>query len=549
MAKTTGDSLKIEVWGSDRVAQGASALVAPSQSTIEKGFVDGIASANDFTWVPNVLGAKINHVLQNGVPLWNATTAYVAGNVVTDEGAVWVALASNTNSNPSDVNANWDKLITSSRPNFPNGYINTAIPQYAGVQSITLNGTASAKSGDDLYNLQAVGSNTVSLGFAGLNGLATGTVANNTWYYLYLVAQGNGLAGGYLFDTAQGAVSHTLNTENRVLWSEDLSQATWVKNGSPSSTVTSDNLISPSGVLNADTVADSTDTANSSIQQDFTAGSTTSTLLFYAKRGSTDWLRIQFAQSTNRVNLWVNLATGALGTQNTGGTAPTGISVASQNAGNGWYRIAITATFASTALRCVFNTASADASNTRVSGASYSVWGVQCVNGSVVVPYTKTDGTIVTGTTTLRSRQLPLAVRTDGSSNIIPFKLSEWTGRFSELVYDVTYDFGASPSTGTTRIASVFNNTSFTSVSASSFVPPMVRMANFITRTVNGVNSPIFGYREASGKAETQLFGADGAGPSVNQIFDASVTSSQAIEFKIASNSMEIFVTGYKINL
>ena len=112
MAKTTLDSLKIEVWGSDRVAQGAPALVDPSPSTIEKGFVDGIASANDFTWVPNILGGKINHCLQNGVPLWNNTTTYAIGNVANHTNSLWIALASNTNSAPTDVNANWRKLAT-----------------------------------------------------------------------------------------------------------------------------------------------------------------------------------------------------------------------------------------------------------------------------------------------------------------------------------------------------------------------------------------------------------------------------------------------------
>jgi len=128
MAKTTGDSLKIEVWGSDRVAQGASALVDPSQSTIEKGFVDGIANANDFTWVPNILGAKVNHCLQNGVPLWNNTTAYVAGNMVTHAGKAWQCLLGNTNSTPADGNANWDKMLSVGTP--PS--LNSVLPSQTG---------------------------------------------------------------------------------------------------------------------------------------------------------------------------------------------------------------------------------------------------------------------------------------------------------------------------------------------------------------------------------------------------------------------------------
>lgn len=112
MAKTIGTSELTEVWGSDRVGQGAPSIVTPDLGTIEKGFITGKANSNDFTYVSNELGKKINHILQNGVPAWNATTAYVAGNVVSNEGAVWIATANNTNSDPSDTNANWRKLAT-----------------------------------------------------------------------------------------------------------------------------------------------------------------------------------------------------------------------------------------------------------------------------------------------------------------------------------------------------------------------------------------------------------------------------------------------------
>lgn len=112
MAKTIGTSELTEVWGSDRVGQGAPSIVTPDLGTIEKGFITGKANSNDFTYVSNELGKKINHILQNGVPAWNTTTAYVAGNVVSNEGAVWIATANNTNSDPSNTNANWRKLAT-----------------------------------------------------------------------------------------------------------------------------------------------------------------------------------------------------------------------------------------------------------------------------------------------------------------------------------------------------------------------------------------------------------------------------------------------------
>ena len=212
MAKTTLDSQKIEVWGSDRVAQGASALVAPSQSTIEKGFVDGIASANDFTWVPNILGGKINHVLQNGVPLWNATTDYVAGNMVVHSNKAWQCLIGNTNSIPADGNANWVRISTEIDPKIAKGYISTPVPAYASTRTVTVNGDAVAKSGDNLYNLSATGNHTVTLNSTGVDGLATGTVAANTWYYLYLITKDDGTGGGYVWSTTQNANSFVIST-------------------------------------------------------------------------------------------------------------------------------------------------------------------------------------------------------------------------------------------------------------------------------------------------------------------------------------------------
>ena len=112
MAKTVGTSDLLEVLGSDRVANGAPALVTPSLTTIETGFISGIASSNNLTWASTVLGEKINHVLQNGVPQWVSTTTYAIGNVVNRTNSLWIALASNTNSAPTDVNANWRKLAT-----------------------------------------------------------------------------------------------------------------------------------------------------------------------------------------------------------------------------------------------------------------------------------------------------------------------------------------------------------------------------------------------------------------------------------------------------
>ena len=363
MAKTTSNSLKIEVWGSDRVAQGADALVDPSQSTIEKGFIDGIANANDFTWVPNVLGGKINHCLQNGVPLWNSTTAYVAGNMVTHSSRAWQCLVGNTNSTPADGNANWDKVLTvAQEPVLPNGYLNAPVPTYDSAQpkKVNFNGALTARTQDNTANIiLSSASRNLDLATSGANGLADGlTVANNTWYYVYAYS------GGLVASTTNGASTLTIGT----------------------------------------------------------------------------------------------------------------------------------------------------------------------VSQKVV--------------------QLPLTLRTDGSSNILPFRLTSWQGRLGKIKYQTTYDFSASPATGTTRVVSAFANTSYTSVDFSSFAPPSARVVDFAVKGASGIGQPIWGYREASGFGAVETILDTGASSQVTEIWDnMPVTSSQTGEFKIESGNMAIFATGYTINL
>lgn len=174
---------------------------------------------------------------------------------------------------------------------------------------------------------------------------------------------------------------------------------------------------------------------------------------------------------------------------------------------------------------------------------------VYAYSGGYVASTASGASTLTISTVSQKVVQLPLTLRTDGSANILPFKITKWNGRFSELLYDVTYDFLPSPATGATRISSAFANTSFTSVSASSFVPPITRSANFILKSTNGVGQITFAHREASGKAEMQAYVASASSPAINRLFDASLTSSQALEFKVGSGSMDIFVTGYTVIL
>jgi hypothetical protein len=551
----------------------------PIATLYENGYSGGDkALASNVNFIYKEFGEKINHILKNGIPKWISTREYGTGDVVNHSSRVYQALSVNTNSEPYTSNLDWTYLgnkadlqaiigsIDTANANIatntsdivalstavealgneatlPQGYINVPTPTYASARTITINGNACARSGDDAYDIRVNGSHTVSLDVVGIDGLASGSLLSNTWYYLYATSLSNGTGGGYLFDTAQGLSTHTLGASNRLLWSEDLTQSAWVKNGSPQATVMSSSQLSPLGDLLADTLVDSTDTASSGIQQDVTAGSTTSTLAVFLKRGNTDWVRLVFTQGSNQVRQWVNLATGALGTQDTSGTPPTGISTAIESWGSGWYRVRITATFATNALRMVLNTASANGSNTRVSGGTVHVFGADINDGGTADGYVKTEGSIVTGTTTFRSRQLPLAVRTNGSSNIFPFRLLNWNGRTSSLRYITDmfiseFGLGSTP----TEIGAVSSGT-YSAFSLASFVPPPSRIATLFAYSQG---TGILYIRETGETLETRFYSGGTA-----LVFNPTVpvSSAQSVDMRVGSSTFDVAVEGYTINL
>jgi hypothetical protein len=100
LAKDIGTSELMDVWASD------GAVVQPSLDKKENGWELGEQPPHEYmNWILNILGKSLNHIFQNGVPLWNSTTAYVVGNLVQVSGVIYRAKADNNNSAPP--NNNW----------------------------------------------------------------------------------------------------------------------------------------------------------------------------------------------------------------------------------------------------------------------------------------------------------------------------------------------------------------------------------------------------------------------------------------------------------
>ena len=67
-----------------------------------------------FNFQMNQIGQKINHCLQNGIALWNATTTYASGNMVTYSNDAWLCMTGNINSAPTLLNSNWVRVLKNS---------------------------------------------------------------------------------------------------------------------------------------------------------------------------------------------------------------------------------------------------------------------------------------------------------------------------------------------------------------------------------------------------------------------------------------------------
>lgn len=134
MAQEIADSTLLDTWASSGL------IVEPDISKIIEGWQLGEQPPHEYmNWLQNTFGSKLNHILKNGVSVWNNTTQYLAGSSVQHSGNVWLCKATNTNSAPTDANANWKRIITvESLDGLLNGYVDTTTNQtIAGIKTFS----------------------------------------------------------------------------------------------------------------------------------------------------------------------------------------------------------------------------------------------------------------------------------------------------------------------------------------------------------------------------------------------------------------------------
>lgn len=134
MAQEIADSTLLDTWASSGL------IVEPDVSKIIEGWQLGEQPPHEYmNWLQNTFGSKLNHILKNGVPTWNNETEYLAGSSVQHNGNVWLCKTTNTNSEPTDANANWKRIITiEALENLLVGYVATTGNQtIAGVKTFS----------------------------------------------------------------------------------------------------------------------------------------------------------------------------------------------------------------------------------------------------------------------------------------------------------------------------------------------------------------------------------------------------------------------------
>lgn len=188
---------------------------------------------------------------------------------------------------------------------------------------------------------------------------------------------------------------------NMCLQSGDMTQAVWTKTDC---TATLPGGLAPSGA-NVNLVTEGV-AGTAIIQQNFSGLPSYGALNISKelKKGNIDWVRLYFGTGAGNFQVWFNLATGAVGTTLTTGTAQAPESATITDLGDGWYRATISIREVnSTSILIGTISAPADNNTARVNNATHYEGNTQLEMWS---PTAKSSPMIITGATAIYRQRL-----------------------------------------------------------------------------------------------------------------------------------------------
>jgi hypothetical protein len=165
---------------------------------------------------------------------------------------------------------------------------------------------------------------------------------------------------------------------NRVLQTQDFSNANWTKTGM---TASANQAAAPDATTTANLITAAAASAYFN-QPTSSVEIAPGTISIFAKRGTSDWFYFNFAMTGDAAAptgpaVWFNLATGVVGTID---AAYSGALI--ESVGNGWYRCQITRTVSTSAPGWRLGLCDADNSTTVTIGRTIYLWGAQTDNSA-----------------------------------------------------------------------------------------------------------------------------------------------------------------------
>ena len=227
---------------------------------------------------------------------------------------------------------------------------------------------------------------------------------------------------------------------NRQIRSEEIDNAAWVKRFT---TATANQVISPTGELNADKLI-RTSTSGNYISDSSTKSSSSQldiTTSVFVKQGEGDFFAFRSQGSyPNRGEAIYQFSTNTL-TLSVAGSNYTVVNSSVENYGNGWHRLSATfntdaASYVSTYFSPRATSGFIDSTDTSTTAFTY-VWGIQVEEGNSVSSYIKTTSAAVT-----REASVCVVTTPSGVTQIVETFLDDTTNTITSIPTTYTISSG-----------------------------------------------------------------------------------------------------------